>query len=312
MQRTIAKSVSCDGISLHQGEHVTLWLHPASENYGIVFKRTDIKDAKACLVPAHYANVVDTRLCTVLENAYGVRISTVEHLMAALWGAKIDNVLVEIEGGEIPIMDGSADAFSFMLECAGVKTQNEVRQIIVVDSPIIVNDGDSIAMLQPSHDDNFSLEIDIEFEHQAIGAQHYNFDAEEMSFKQSISRARTFGFLRDVEAMRKVGLARGGSLHNAIVINDEGVMNEDGLRFHDEYVRHKALDCLGDYYLAGYNIIAKVRTSRPGHGINNKLIRELFAQTNAWHFINDAHQQYVPQYNAIMNIDSAHQFNIIL
>ncbi len=297
MQHTLAQPISCDGISLHQGEHVTISLKPAPENHGIVFKRTDVNDLQASLVQAHYANVVDTRLCTVLENAYGVRVATVEHLMAALWGCGVDNAMVEIEGAEIPIMDGSSDSFTFMIECAGLRPQSEPRKIMVIDSPITVQDGDSIAMLQPSSD-GFSIEVDIEFEHAAIGAQKYVFDAEEMSFKQSISRARTFGFLRDVEAMRKAGLARGGSLHNAIVIDDAGVMNEDGLRFHDEYVRHKALDCLGDYYLAGHHILGKARTSRPGHGINNKLIKALFANPKSWHFIDDAHKIYAPSFMA--------------
>ncbi len=297
MQHTLAQPISCDGISLHQGEHVTISLQPAPANHGIVFKRTDINDAQANLVKANYANVVDTRLCTVLENAHGVRVATIEHLMAALWGCGVDNALIEIEGAEIPIMDGSSDAFTFMIECAGLKSQQEPRKIIVIDAPIIVQDGDSIAMLQPSSE-GFSIEVDIEFEHKAIGTQKYHFDAEEMSFKQSISRARTFGFLRDVEAMRKAGLARGGSLNNAIVINDEGVMNEDGLRFHDEYARHKALDCLGDYYLAGHNIIGKARTSKPGHGINNKLMKALFANPKSWHFVDDAHKIYAPHFMA--------------
>jgi UDP-3-O-[3-hydroxymyristoyl] N-acetylglucosamine deacetylase len=291
MQHTVSKVFSCEGISLHQGQNVTVTIKPAPENHGIVFKRTDIADASKARVQAHYANVVDTRLCTVLENEYGVRVATVEHLMAALWGCGVDNALIEIDGAEVPIMDGSSDAFVFMIECAGIEQQSEPRRVILVNSPIIVHEGDSIAMLQPCAD-GFSIEVDINFGHHAIGEQRYHFEAEEMSFKQSVSRARTFGFLRDVEAMRSVGLARGGSLHNAIVIDDNGVMNEDGLRFADEYVRHKTLDCLGDYYLAGHHIIGKVRTSRPGHGINNKLMRALFENPKAWTYIDDAHKIY--------------------
>jgi UDP-3-O-[3-hydroxymyristoyl] N-acetylglucosamine deacetylase len=291
MQHTLATPISCDGISLHQGEHVTLTLRPAPENHGITFKRTDIDNHAAATINAHYAQVVDTRLCTVLENGHGARISTVEHVMAALWGAGIDNAIVEVSGAEVPIMDGSADAFSFVIECAGVQAQHAARKMIVVDAPIIVQEGESIALLRPSSE-GFSLSVDIAFDHAAIGEQHYVFDAEEMSFKQTLSRARTFGFLRDVEAMRRVGLARGGSLHNAVVLNDDGVMNEDGLRYHDECVRHKALDCLGDYFLSGHRLIAEARTSRPGHGINNKLIKALFANPQAWHYTDDAHQLY--------------------
>jgi UDP-3-O-[3-hydroxymyristoyl] N-acetylglucosamine deacetylase len=284
MQQTLAKPVQCNGISLHQGEHVRMTIKPAPDNYGICFKRTDISDGAQALVKADYRFVTDTRLCTVLENAYGVRVSTVEHLMAALWGCGVDNALIEIDGAEVPIMDGSSEPFVFLIECAGVVAQESPRRYITIDAPIVVQEGTSCAILQ-SGDEGFSLDVEIDFPHETIGQQHYHFASADMTFRQSVSRARTFGFLKDVEALRSVGLARGGSLSNAVVIDDNGIMNEDGLRHSDEFARHKALDCIGDFFLAGHRINGHVKISRPGHAINNKLIKALLARTDSWHFV---------------------------
>lgn len=292
MQHTLAQPIKCDGISLHQGAHVTMTLHPAPEHFGIWFKRTDIAKAEHALIKADVHNVVDTRLCTVLENAYGVRVSTVEHVMAALWGSGIDNVLIEIDGSEVPVMDGSSEPFMFLIECVGVVAQDAPRAMLKVLKTVTVRDGDSVATIAPC-DDGFMLDVDIMFAHQAIGAQRYSFDATETTFKQSLSRARTFGFYHEVEAMRAAGLARGGSLHNAVVINEEGIMNHDGLRYHDECVRHKALDCIGDYFLTGMRFLAHVTTSRPGHNINNALMRALLAQSDAWIVVQE-HDAFVP------------------
>jgi UDP-3-O-[3-hydroxymyristoyl] N-acetylglucosamine deacetylase len=284
MQQTLAAPVHCEGISLHQGAVVHLTIKPAPEYHGIWFKRTDVSDPTQAMVKADYRFVSDTRLCTVLENPYGVKVSTVEHLMAALWGCGVDNALIEIDGAEVPIMDGSSEPFVFLIECAGVAAQEAPRRIITVKTPIVVQEGTSTAIIQASDDDGFSLDVEIDFPHAAIGQQRYSFVASDMGFRQSISRARTFGFLKDVEALRSVGLARGGSLANAVVINDDGIMNEDGLRHHDEFARHKALDCIGDYFLAGHRLNAHAKVSRPGHAINNKLMKALFATPDAWHY----------------------------
>lgn len=292
MQQTLATAVKCEGISLHQGKQVTMVIKPAPEYHGICFKRTDIGNRDASLIQADYRMVSDTRLCTVLENAHGVSLSTVEHLMAALWGCGIDNALIEIDGPELPIMDGSSEPFVFLLECAGVMEQEAPRRYISVDTPVIVQDGNACAIIQP-WDQGFVLDVDIAFDHQAIGQQYYRFDSNLMSFKQMLSRARTFGFLHEVEMLRSAGLARGGSLHNAIVLDDNGIMNQDGLRFNDECVRHKALDCLGDYFLAQYRLNAYVKTSRPGHKLNNLLMRALFAEPGAWHYQDEDEQEQV-------------------
>ncbi len=307
MQQTLARAITCDGISLHQGENVAMVMKPAPENTGICFKRTDIEEEAASLIPADYKNVVDTRLCTVLENPYGVRVSTVEHLMAALWGCGIDNALIEINGPEVPVMDGSSEPFVFLIECAGIQQQDAPRRYIKIDAPIVVNDGDSCAMLQAC-DEGFALDVDIDFEHDAVGQQSYHFNNVEMAFKQVLSRARTFGFLKDVEALRSMGLAQGGSLHNAVVIDDDGIMNNDGLRYDDECVRHKALDCIGDYFLAGYRILGQVKTSRPGHAINNRLMKALFANPSAWHYVEETDLTVLPEsMTPVMGIASTSQ-----
>jgi UDP-3-O-[3-hydroxymyristoyl] N-acetylglucosamine deacetylase len=257
-----------------------------------------VSNANEAMVQADYRYVTDTRLCTVLENAYGVKVSTVEHLMAALWGCGVDNALIEIDGAEVPIMDGSSEPFVFLIECAGVVKQEASRRIITVKTPIVVQEGTSTAIIQASEEEGFSLDVEIDFPHAAIGQQRYHFASGDMSFRQSVSRARTFGFLKDVEALRSVGLARGGSLANAVVINDDGIMNEDGLRHHDEFVRPKALDCMGDFFLAGHRLNAHVKVSRPGHSINNKLMKALFANPEAWHFSETAEMVVIPAHVA--------------
>jgi UDP-3-O-[3-hydroxymyristoyl] N-acetylglucosamine deacetylase len=295
MQYTLAQAIECDGISLHKGEDVRMTLRPAPENHGIVFKRTDVP-ANQALIAANYKNVTDTRLCTVLENGHGHVVSTVEHLMAAFWGCGIDNALVEINGSEVPIMDGSSDPFVFLIECVGKQQQRAPRRKIVIDTPMMVEDGESCLLLMPAQS-GFALDVTIDFNHEAIGTQSAKFDSNSMTFRQILSRARTFGFLKDVEMMQKMGLAKGGSLHNAVVIDDHGVMNEDGYRYDDECVRHKMLDCIGDYFLSGHYICGKVRASRPGHAINNKLMKTLFANPDKWHYAEDA-EVAIPAYIA--------------
>ncbi|MCI5050020.1 MAG: UDP-3-O-acyl-N-acetylglucosamine deacetylase [Rickettsiales bacterium] len=273
-QTTLQHPVTCSGIALHSGEQVSMTLHPAQAGSGIVFRRKDVH-GPASYVEARYDAVCDTKLGTTICNDYGTKVMTVEHLMAALWGMRVDNCLVELEGPEIPIMDGSSEPFVFLIECAGIETQDALRPILEIQRLVTVEDHGSTATITPA--DHFSLDITIHFEHECIGTQRSVYDFSATSFKQSLCRARTFGFAHEVEKLREMGLARGGSLDNAIVLSEEEVMNDAGLRYADEFVRHKALDCVGDYFLAGAHIFGAVTTCRPGHGINNLLMREVFS-----------------------------------
>ncbi|MCH2547427.1 MAG: UDP-3-O-acyl-N-acetylglucosamine deacetylase [Alphaproteobacteria bacterium] len=278
-QHTFAQAVTCTGVGLHSGAPVTMTLHPADADHGIVFKRSDIDDGKN-LIPARYDCVVDTRLGTTLANENGTTIATIEHLMAALWGCGVDNGLIEIDGPEIPIMDGSSEPFVFQIETAGLRGQSQPRNAIRITRKITASSGDAEVELLPY--DGFAIDISIDFEHKTIAHQAASYDFSRMTFKHMLSRARTFGFEHEVEMLQKMGLARGGSLHNAIVIGEEGVLNREGLRFTDEFVRHKALDAIGDLYLAGAPLLCRVKASRPGHSVNNLVLRALFDNPDAW------------------------------
>ncbi len=280
-QQTISAPVQCRGVGLHSGEAVTMRLLPADADTGIRFRRTDVSDSTKSTIRARYDAVCDTRLGTTLANAYGVKIATVEHLMAALWGAGVDNLLIETDGPEVPVMDGSSAPFMALLEQVGLYALPALRKVIVMDDVVTASEGKSSAALMPAP--GFMLDIEIDFPHAAIARQRARYDFSETTFAESLSAARTFGFAAEVEQLREMGLARGGSLENAVVIGDDGVLNAEGLRFEDEFVRHKALDCIGDYFLAGMRIIGNVRTRRPGHGINNKLLHTLFSTPSAWH-----------------------------
>jgi UDP-3-O-[3-hydroxymyristoyl] N-acetylglucosamine deacetylase len=273
-QHTVAAEVSCVGVSLHSGDMVNMVIRPAAANTGIVFMRKDIDGAKN-KVPATFDAVVETTLGTTIANKHGVTVSTIEHLMAAIWGAGIDNARIELDGPEVPIMDGSSEPFIFLLECAGRVQQRAVRRVIEILREVRVEEGKSVAVAKPA--ESFVLEVEIAFNHNLIGSQKARYDFSETTFKQSLARARTFGFAAEVEKMRSMGLALGGSLHNAIVVGEDDILNEGGLRYADEFVRHKALDCVGDYFLAGAIIRGEVQTHRPGHGINNKLLRAILA-----------------------------------
>lgn len=290
-QTTLNYPVTCTGIALHSGAQVSMTLKPAPANHGIVFFRQDVDPAKA-RVAATYDAVCDTRLGTTIVNEHGVKIMTVEHLMAALWGCGVDNCLIELEGPEIPIMDGSSEPFVFLIECAGIDTLEVPRSIIEVLRPVSVEDHGSTAVLKPS--DHFRIDITIQFDHDQIGTQQAVYDFSRTNFKQALCRARTFGFARDVEAMRAAGLARGGSLNNAIVLDETSILNEGGLRYKDEFVRHKALDCVGDYFLAGAAIRGSIVTLRPGHHINNLLMRALFADERNYRVLPAAVPAFVP------------------
>ncbi|MFM9890796.1 MAG: UDP-3-O-acyl-N-acetylglucosamine deacetylase [Rickettsiales bacterium] len=272
-QHTVAAEVGCVGVSLHSGDMVNMAIRPAAANTGIQFVRKDIDGAPS--VAARYDQVVETTLGTVIANAQGVTVSTIEHLMAALWGAGIDNARIELDGQEVPIMDGSSEPFVFLLECAGRVQQKATRRVVEILREVTVEEGGSKASITPH--DGFMLDIEIAFKHPLIANQKARYDFSDTSFKNALARARTFGFARDVEKMRSMGLALGGSLHNAVVLGEEDILNEGGLRYADEFVRHKALDCVGDYFTAGSALRGHVTTTRPGHGINNRLLRAVFS-----------------------------------
>jgi len=279
LQRTVKKLVHCSGIGLHTGAMVTLTISPAEPNTGIVFLRTDLS-GPAAVIPGRWDSVVDTRLCTVVGNGHGTTVGTVEHLLAALAGCGVDNAIVALDNIEIPIMDGSAEPFVAAIERVGTVTQNATRRAIRILKPVSVAEGGKSASFTP--DDTTTFSFDIDFDNAVIARQSRAVELDGDSFRDEISCARTFGFLHEVEGLRKMGLALGGSLDNAIVIAGDRVLNEGGLRFVDEFVRHKILDAVGDLYLAGCPIIGHFHGSRSGHALNNKLLRALFADRSAW------------------------------
>lgn len=273
-QKTLKNAIHCTGVGLHSGKPISMTLRPADIGTGLVFRRTD-GDAAGVELPARFDAVCDTRMCTVLGDRDGVSIGTVEHLMAALAGCEIDNAVIELDGPEVPIMDGSSEPFVFLIECAGITVQDAPRRALKLLRPVRVVDGEAEASLLPGED--FTVALGIEFDTKAIGRQELFLTVSAQAFRKDIARARTFGFLHEVEALRKIGLARGGSLDNAVVVAGDRVMNEEGLRFEDEFVRHKVLDCIGDLYLAGGPLLAHYRGRRPGHALTNKLLRAVFA-----------------------------------
>ena len=278
-QRTLKEVISCAGVGLHSGKKVAMTLCPAEPGTGIVFHRTDLPNGPI-RIPALWDRVVDTQLCTVLGNDDGVTVGTVEHLMAAIAGAGVDNVIVELNGPEVPIMDGSAAPFQFLLDCTGLIEQDAPRMAIEVLKPVSVGDDERSASLTPA--DSFSASFQIDFENPLIGRQKFFFDAVDGAFQREIARARTFGFASEVAQLQAMGLAKGGSLENAVVLTGDRVLNEDGLRFEDEFVRHKVLDSVGDLYLAGGPLLAQFHGFRSGHGLNNDLLKRLFADETAW------------------------------
>lgn len=282
-QRTIKHTVSCFGIGVHSGKPASITLHPAKADAGIQFIRTDI--TKNNTVKARYDFVSTTTLGTTVKNKEGVEVATIEHLMAALWGCKIDNIIIETDGPEIPIMDGSAEPFIFMIECAGVQNLKSLRKYIEITDEIVVIDKDSKTTITPSQD--FSINMQIEFNDQIIRTQTYNFSDKNRSFKHELSRARTFGFKHEAEMLQKMGLAQGASLDNAIVLHENKIVNQEGLRYKDEFVRHKMLDLIGDLYLAGMPFKGHFESYKPGHTINNKVLHTLFNTPEAWRIVED-------------------------
>jgi UDP-3-O-[3-hydroxymyristoyl] N-acetylglucosamine deacetylase len=282
MQRTLRGMAECSGIGVHSGETVTLRLLPAPENTGIVFIRTDLKNG-ARTIPARWDHVVETQLCTVIGNDHGGKVATIEHLMAALHAYGIDNAMIEINGAEVPVMDGSSDPFIFLIEVAGIIEQKVPRREIEIMKQVEINHAGKRALLKPSAESLFSCEID--FDRAPISRQRYDFILSADGFKSEISRARTFGFFDEVKQLREAGFARGGSLDNAIVIKDDRVMNEDGLRYANEFVRHKLLDAVGDLALAGAPIRGHFFGHCSGHAMNNQLLRAVFADGSSWRMV---------------------------
>ncbi len=278
-QKTIKTPINCTGIALHSGNKVSMTLRPGEPDSGIVFKRTDIV-GNGAVVAATWDQVVDTRMCTTIGNEDGVSIATIEHLMAALAGCGIDNAVIEINGPEVPIMDGSAAPFVFLVECAGVVEQGKPRRFIKVLKPIEIREGNTVTSLVPGK--GFSLGFEIIFENTAVSRQAISLGLVNGTFKKELSRARTFGFLHEVDQLRASGLARGGSLDNAVVVSGDNILNEGGLRYEDEFVRHKVLDAVGDLYLAGAQIIGHFDGSCSGHAANRKILKALFSQPDAW------------------------------
>ncbi|MBW8189541.1 UDP-3-O-acyl-N-acetylglucosamine deacetylase [Neiella marina] len=282
-QRTLKQMIEATGIGLHSGNKVQLVLRPAPVNTGIVFRRTDLDPVVD--IPAKAELVRETTLCTALVTDDGVRLSTVEHLMAALAGMGIDNVFVEVDAAEIPIMDGSSLPFVYLLQQAGVEEQQAAKRFIRIKQPIRIEDGDKWAELSPYN--GFRIDFAIDFAHPAIDSdtQHKVLDLSACSFVQEISRARTFGFMRDIEYLQANNLALGGSLDNAIVLDDYKILNDDGLRYRDEFVKHKILDAIGDLYMAGHSIVGEVKAYKSGHALNNMLVRAMMTQPEAWELV---------------------------
>src|SRR5437773_7870206 len=281
-QRTLKSSIKTTGVGLHTGARVDLTLRPAPPDTGIVFHRVDL--AQSVAIPARASNVGDTRLSSSLEKD-GARISTVEHLMSALAGLGIDNLNVDVAGPEIPIMDGSAGPFVFLLQSAGIEEQAGPKRYLRIKEPVELRQGDKWARFEPHH--GFRLDFAIDFPHPVFGTENRKvvIDFAEHSYTKEVSRARTFGFMEDVEAMRDAGLALGGSLQNAIVLDETRVLNSEGLRYDNEFAKHKVLDAIGDLYLLGHPLIGKFTAFKSGHALNNAVARALLARPEAWDLV---------------------------
>ncbi|MBO67177.1 MAG: UDP-3-O-[3-hydroxymyristoyl] N-acetylglucosamine deacetylase [Acidiferrobacteraceae bacterium] len=290
-QRTLKNVIRATGVGLHTGDKVLMALRPAPSNNGIVFRRVDLDPVVE--LPASVGYVGDTRMSTTLEND-GVSVSTVEHLMSAFAGLGIDNAYVDIDSAEVPIMDGSAGPFVFLIQSAGVEDQGIAKNFFRVIRPVEVREGDKWARFEPF--EGFKVEFSIDFEHPILqsSSQSACVDFSTTSYLKEVSRARTFGFLQDVESLQESGLARGGSLDNAIVMDRFHILNEDGLRYGDEFVKHKILDAIGDLYLLGHSLIGSFSAYKSGHELNNRLLRKIEAMNDAWELVSYDDIQSVP------------------
>lgn len=285
MQKTIRKEVTCNSVGLHSGRKITMAIKPAGVDRGITFCRKDLSHDNT--IKAEVTSVSDTVLATTI-GLNGTRVSTVEHIMSAFFGMGIDNACVEIDSFEVPIMDGSALPFVGMLKEAGIEVQDKPRKYMLIKQPLSVSNEEGKAGLMPSHE--FQITYDIDFDHPLIGKQSYHMVFSRDRYEEDISEARTFGFLREVEYLQAKGLALGGSLKNAIVLDDEKVINKDGLRVKDEFVKHKILDAIGDLYLLGMPIIGHFWADRSGHKLNNSLLRKLLSHEECWEIVTFSHE----------------------
>jgi len=291
-QRTLKTVINASGVGLHGGVKVNLTLRPAAPDTGIVFRRVDLPEPVD--IPAQAVLIGDTRMCSCLERD-GVKVGTIEHLMSALCGLGIDNAWIDLDAPEVPILDGSAAPFVFLIQSAGIEEQNAAKKFIRVTRPIEVTDGDKWARFEPY--EGYRLSFSIVFNHPAIdkSAQQATIDFAEQSYVREVSRARTFGFMQEVEYLRENGLALGGGLENAIVLDEYRVLNQDGLRYGDEFVKHKILDAVGDLYLLGHPLLAAYSSHKGGHALNNQLARALQQQQEAWELVSFAESAQAPQ-----------------
>jgi UDP-3-O-[3-hydroxymyristoyl] N-acetylglucosamine deacetylase len=291
-QRTLKKAISATGVGLHNGEKVTLTLRPAAAGTGIVFKRVDLPQPNEILATPNAVH--DTRLCSALE-ANGARVATVEHIMSALAGLGVDNVYIEVNASEIPIMDGSSGPFVYLIQEAGVVEQAAAKKFIRIKKTVEVIDGDKWVRFEPYH--GFKIDFTINFNHPVFenSGSQVKIDFSEDSYIKEISRARTFGFMHEVEYLRSNGLARGGSLDNAIVLDEYRVINADGLRYDDEFAKHKVLDAIGDLYMLGHPILGAFYAYKSGHALNNQLLRALIQDESAWEYATFEKQEDAPE-----------------
>lgn len=278
-QKTIGNSIGCNSIALHSGKNVNLKFFPAPIDTGIVFKRIDVSENN--LIEAKFSNVTTTNLGTTIANEHKVSVATIEHLMSAIWAAGIDNLIIEIDNQEAPIMDGSASPFIFLLQCAGIVNQEAAKKYLTISQPIEFHHQDKFIKAKPSN--NFKLNLTINFNTPHIVYNELFFDTNQHSFKDYISKARTFCFKHEIDQMHQMNLAKGGSLENALVIDDNGIVNKGGLRYKDEFIKHKALDFIGDIFLSGYYILADFTAYKSGHTINNQFLHYLFSKPDCWY-----------------------------
>ena len=290
-QRTLKSAIRATGVGLHTGEKVAMTLRPAQPDTGIVFRRIDL--LQPVDIRADASKVTDTRLCSTLED-HGVKVATVEHLMSAFAGLGVDNAYIDLTGAEVPIMDGSASPFVFLIQSAGIEEPPVAKRFMRIRRTVEVADGDKWARFEPYN--GFRLSFSIIFDHPVLekSVQSTTVDFAETSYVKEVARARTFGFMQDVEALRSSGLALGGSMDNAIVMDEYRVLNADGLRYNDEFVKHKVLDAIGDLYLAGRPIIGSFSAHKSGHALNNRLLRELLVRRDAWDLVSFDRQEDAP------------------
>ena len=289
-QQTIGSTVSCAGVGLHSGQPAKLTLRPSSCNSGITFVQKN--GDREIVLPASVANRVSTELCTAISTS-GHQVKTIEHILAALAGLEVDNVVIEVDAGEVPVMDGSASPFVKLIRSAGIVPQNRRQSYVKITQPIEVTDGSRRVRIEPCSRPKITYSI--QYDHPLIRTQSFTYDCSAASFENEIAAARTFGFLHEVQALWSRGLGKGGSLENTVVLSEQGVVNQSGLRFPNEFVRHKILDLVGDVALMGFPFIGHIIAERSGHALHTKLVEQILAQPDKWILLNPEHQASVPE-----------------